>query len=648
MAEEVLVLDLDDSQFQARLAAFKSRSAEISQTLGLELKKVNISAGKLTAEFMKVGAAAGRAGQQGAQAQRQMGAAAKEAQQSLAAEVQFIRQLGEAKRQQSQQAKVAQLQQAQEFDNRIDAISQEIKFLRQLGTERRKAAQAPPGVAIPRFRQPGVDPLTVPLAERTRQLRRVKLQSESLAQTNQRLAKQTDTVARRFVEAGRSTTAHGRAIGGTADVTSRAVFAFQQLSFGVQDFSAVVGSTGLAGGIRAANNNLTQMLAILNPMAGVIGGIAIGIGGTLLANLLDANRASKDLADEGMAKIQERAEKLKESFRESGEAIRDLQDEMDRLRFGGEVSSILQSRRERAAKLGAAAADVSEAEDLRRKTFAAVVRELQKRFNIDFRAAQERAKRFVEGPEKEIPVRQLTRREVEKIQEARAARRDFREAEIRQSDLEKQARRVEQAERQDIRERLLAPFDADTIAELQKKGRERLEEFTALKPVLSKKDFEEIGEILVERIQRGAELIRLQEAERAALPEEQAKRLQRQLEAEKKGLTFQRSERERALAAEMIEARKPAHRDLTPREKERQRSEARRQAKEEFDPMLEPIVSALAELDARLAFFGAAQDTPQKTDDKESQKLLKETVNRLDRIVKALERPGQKSRVGNN
>lgn len=50
--------------------------------------------------------------------------------------------------------------------------------------------------------------------------------------------------------------------------------AFQQLALGLQDATAVMGTTGLSGALRAASNNVIQFGSLLHPLAGTIAAVA--------------------------------------------------------------------------------------------------------------------------------------------------------------------------------------------------------------------------------------------------------------------------------------------------------------------------------------------------------------------------------------
>ena len=54
-----------------------------------------------------------------------------------------------------------------------------------------------------------------------------------------------------------------------------AMFAVQQLAFGVQDAASVYGQMGFAGAVRAASNNIVQFASLIGPATGVVTALAI-------------------------------------------------------------------------------------------------------------------------------------------------------------------------------------------------------------------------------------------------------------------------------------------------------------------------------------------------------------------------------------
>lgn len=64
--------------------------------------------------------------------------------------------------------------------------------------------------------------------------------------------------------------------------TRNTTFAFQQLAFGVEDFTSVLGTQGLAGGLRAAGNNISQFASLISPLGGILAGLGVAAGAVAL------------------------------------------------------------------------------------------------------------------------------------------------------------------------------------------------------------------------------------------------------------------------------------------------------------------------------------------------------------------------------
>jgi len=215
---------------------------------------------------------------------------------------------------------------------------------------------------------------------------------------------------------------------GFAGMLGRNQFALQQLSFGVQDFAAMVGPMGVAGGLRAASNNLTQFLAIAgSPMAAVFGGIAVGLLIPLAAGLLETSRNSKEAGGSF-----DRAAKDADRFRE---ALKRLKDEVKSL---NEVDIAREATEKQIAVF----------ED-QAKTAA---------------VAKETAKQQMEHPELVISPRLHPRRRGAAIQAARIqAEQEF----ARQSGLETSASSQAEALRKGLAERTQAKFKAELTGEFK-------------------------------------------------------------------------------------------------------------------------------------------------------------------------------------
>ena len=96
--------------------------------------------------------------------------------------------------------------------------------------------------------------------------------------------------------------------------------ALQQASYGVQDFTQVYGQTGLAGALRASVNNWSQVLAVINPLAGAIGGVAVTLGGIWLANWASSNDELEKQADK-LSKVKSGIDRVREAYEQLSEAI---------------------------------------------------------------------------------------------------------------------------------------------------------------------------------------------------------------------------------------------------------------------------------------------------------------------------------------
>lgn len=108
----------------------------------------------------------------------------------------------------------------------------------------------------------------------------------------------------------------------------------QQASYGVQDFIQVVGPMGLGGALRASVNNFAQMLAMINPMAGAIGGLAVTAIGIYVASIMDAKEETDDFTEsiERLADAAKRLSDIQSRMREGARfqsRLRDLRSEGD-------------------------------------------------------------------------------------------------------------------------------------------------------------------------------------------------------------------------------------------------------------------------------------------------------------------------------
>lgn len=89
--------------------------------------------------------------------------------------------------------------------------------------------------------------------------------------------------------------------------------ALQQASYGVQDFVQVM-DQGLGASLRASVNNFAQVLAVISPMAGAIGGLAVTALGIYIANTMNATEETDRFAD-SLTKLGAAAERMSDITR---------------------------------------------------------------------------------------------------------------------------------------------------------------------------------------------------------------------------------------------------------------------------------------------------------------------------------------------
>jgi hypothetical protein len=104
--------------------------------------------------------------------------------------------------------------------------------------------------------------------------------------------------------------------GGGYGGANRMNFAFQQASFGIQDFMQQLGPMGLQGALSASANNWSQVAAILSPVHGAVAGVAITLGSVLIPQLFKSSAAAKD--------TKEGVDALTESFKRQMQTLEDL------------------------------------------------------------------------------------------------------------------------------------------------------------------------------------------------------------------------------------------------------------------------------------------------------------------------------------
>lgn len=97
-----------------------------------------------------------------------------------------------------------------------------------------------------------------------------------------------------------------------------ATFAIQQLALGVQDAASVFGTSGFAGAMRAAGNNIIQFASLLSPIAGTVAAFAL-TGVQLMADSF--NKASKATTEATQALLiyGQTAAKIERDVRQEGE-----------------------------------------------------------------------------------------------------------------------------------------------------------------------------------------------------------------------------------------------------------------------------------------------------------------------------------------
>jgi len=74
---------------------------------------------------------------------------------------------------------------------------------------------------------------------------------------------------------------------------------FIEISRGVEDFASQLGTTGLAGAMRASANNASQLLALWGPagLAGMAASLGVTLGSILIPKLLETRDALKEITD---------------------------------------------------------------------------------------------------------------------------------------------------------------------------------------------------------------------------------------------------------------------------------------------------------------------------------------------------------------
>lgn len=81
----------------------------------------------------------------------------------------------------------------------------------------------------------------------------------------------------------------------------------QQLSFGLEDFLTVFGTSGFAGGMRAAANNISMAASIINPWFG----IWAGIGASTIPIIFQKIMEGADSSEEALKRVEQAVKNLK-------------------------------------------------------------------------------------------------------------------------------------------------------------------------------------------------------------------------------------------------------------------------------------------------------------------------------------------------
>lgn len=175
-------------------------------------------------------------------------------------------------------------------------------------------------------------------------------------------------------------------------------FALQQASFGAQDFVQVYGQTGLSGALRASMNNWAQVLAIIGPMTGAIGGLGLTIAGIAWANYADGAKKSAELTKE---------------FKDEVEALKDsLENVADLASFGFDV----RTEEGRTAKSTRSSIRSLESENVGAKAKEEAIRKLDAEFARRIVAIERDAKHFTREGE---GLTEEEKKKIEKLQEER-------------------------------------------------------------------------------------------------------------------------------------------------------------------------------------------------------------------------------------
>lgn len=114
---------------------------------------------------------------------------------------------------------------------------------------------------------------------------------------------------------------------GAEQDTKRWLQGINQLSYGIEDFMSVIGTTGLSGALRASSNNLSQFFRIMSGTGvGAIAGVAVGLGSAFIPMLLKTG----DAAAQAKKQMEEFKDQKKNTLEMAG-GIADKQQELAKI-----------------------------------------------------------------------------------------------------------------------------------------------------------------------------------------------------------------------------------------------------------------------------------------------------------------------------
>ena len=122
----------------------------------------------------------------------------------------------------------------------------------------------------------------------------------------------------------------------------RGAMVFQELGRGIEDFAVTFQTGGLAGGLRAVSNNISQAASLLSPMAGAWTAIGVAIGGLVLPRLLEYVT--------GLGNAETATERLKRINDEFNESLKRQADIRKSLRGVGQIEGSEEAEQQLIAK----------------------------------------------------------------------------------------------------------------------------------------------------------------------------------------------------------------------------------------------------------------------------------------------------------